>query len=124
MEVLIAVMILSVVMVTLLETKSDNIFLMKNSNKKTILKDYISLAINLKEANNRNKNIFLEKLYSFDNDGLRKELKRIKIKIKDKKIDTKSYNIDNKFFSITTYSTLYSLNHDVKKNIYTFKLEL
>lgn len=124
MEVIIAVIMLSVVMLTLLQVKSDNIFVMKHSNEKAILKDYISLSINLKEVSNRNENIFLDKLYSFDNDDLRKELKKIKIKIKDKELDTKTYDIEGQNFAITTYSTTYSLDDDTKKEIYSFKLEL
>ena len=124
MEVIIAVIMLSTVMVTLLQIKSDNIFVMSSSNEKTIKKDYLSLAVNLNPSSTRNENIFLDRLYSFENDDLRKELKKIKIKIKDKKLDTQSFEYENKNFTMTTYSTSYSLNDDIKKEIYSFKLEL
>ena len=124
MEVIIAVIMLSTVMVTLLQIKSDNIFVMSSSNEKTIKKDYLSLAVNLNPSSTRNENIFLDRLYSFENDDLRKELKKIKIKIKDKKLDTQSFEYENKNFTMTTYSTSYSLSDDIKKEIYSFKLEL
>lgn len=124
MEVIIAVMMLSVVMVTLLQVKSDNIFMMSKSNEKSVFLDYILLAINIEEKNDINKNIFLDKLYRFENDEIRKELKSIKVKVKAEKLDTKSYDNDIIDLNIITYSTSYSIGDDKKKNIYTFKIEL
>ena len=124
MEVLVAITMLSVVMLSLLQIKSNNIFLIKKSDEKAKLNDYVLLSMNLKEVDSRNENIFLDRLYRFDDDKLRQELKPIKVKQKDKEIDTKTMKNDIMDLNITTYSTTYSIDDKIKKSIYTFKLEL
>jgi len=123
-EVVIAISILSFVMVTLLQIKSDNIFIVSKSDEKAKLNEYILLAIDLKVKENINENLFLDRKYSFENDNLRKELKGIKVKIKNEK--EKSTFLDNDLMklNITTYSTTYSIKDDIKKKIYNFKIEL
>ena len=81
MEVIIAVSILSVVMVTLLQIKSDNIFILSKSNEKSQLRDYVNIASSLNSTSNRNENLLLDKTYSFKSDELRRELKDVKVKI-------------------------------------------
>jgi len=125
MEVIIAISILSFVMVTLLQIKSENIFLISKSEKIAKNSEYILMAVNLDKAESRNENLFLDKSFTFENDDLRKEFKDKKITIKDEKIDSKS--IDNEFLklNITTYSTTYTLDHsNSSKKIYSFKIEL
>ena len=125
MEVIISVVILSVVMITLLKIKSDNIYLVSKSEQKSKFNDYILMAINFSDKpNNKNENISLEK-YKYENEDLRKELKDIKVFIKDEKIETKTiYNGSNNI-NVTTYSRTFSLeNSDIKKKLYSFKIEL
>lgn len=124
MEVIIAIVMLSVVMIALLQIKSDNIFLIKSSDEKAKLNDYILMATNFDEVGKRNDNLFLDKNFRFDNDELRTEFKDKKIKIKDEKEETTS--IDNEYMkvNITTFSTSYSLEEKMTKKIYSFKIEL
>ena len=124
MEVLVAITMLSVVMISLLQVKSENIFLIQKSDEKAELNDYVSLVMNLEEASDRNENIFLDRVYRFDNDELRKELKPIKIKIKDNEISSKLIKNDTYDLNITTYSTTYNIDDKINKSIYTFKIEL
>lgn len=124
MEVLVAITMLSVVMISLLKVKSDNIFLIQKSDEKAELNDYVSLVMNLEETSDRNENIFLDRVYRFDNDELRKELKPIKIKIKDNEISSKLIKNDTYDLNITTYSTTYNIDDKINKSIYTFKIEL
>jgi prepilin-type N-terminal cleavage/methylation domain-containing protein len=123
-EVVIAITMLSVVMVTLLQIKSDNIFMISKSDEKAKLNDYALLAIELRTADTKNENLFLDKIYSFEDDDLRRELKDVKVKIKDEK--EKSTAIDNELMKINiiTYSTTYSIKDDFTKKIYSFKIEL
>lgn len=123
-EVIIAITMLSVVMITLLQIKSDNIFMISKSDEKAKLNDYALLAIELRTADNKNENLFLDKVYSFENDDLRKELKDIKIKIEDKKEESTAIDNELMKINITTYSTTYSIKEDFKKKIYSFKIEL
>ena len=124
MEVIVAITMLSVVMISLLQVKSDNIFLIQKSDEKAELNDYASLVMDLEEVNDRNENIFLDRVYRFDNDELRKEFKPVKVKIKDNKISSKTIKNDTYDLNITTYSTTYNIDDKINKSIYTFKIEL
>ena len=124
MEVIIAVVMLSVVMIALLQIKSDSIFLVSKSNEKSKLLDYIQLVINIDNEDIKNENIFVGKVYNFKNDDIRKEFKDIKIKVKSEQIDSKDYSTDSVKFKIITNANSYSIDDDIKKNIYTFKIEL
>ncbi len=107
MEVIISIVILSVVMITLLQIKSDNIYLVSKSEQKIKLNDYILLAIDSKdEILNKNEDIFLDKKYKYENEDLRNELKDIKVSIEDEKI----------FYSFRTYN----LNYTIYDNSYFF----
>ena len=109
MEVIISIVILSVVMITLLQIKSDNIYLVSKSEQKMKSNDYILLAINSKdEILNKNEDIFLDKKYKYENEDLRNELKDIKVSIEDEKIQ--SLSIENGFnnINITTFSRTFS----------------
>ena len=95
MEVIIAVMILSVVMVALLQIKTENIFLISKTNERVKLNEYVQLSIDLKkinEENSENIEFFLDKKYPFVNDDIRKELKEIKVNIREKKQFKQNFN--------------------------------
>lgn len=124
MEVIVAITMLSVVMISLLQVKSDNIFLIQKSDEKAKLNDYASLAMDLNETNDRNENIYLDRIYRFSDDELRKELKPIKVKIKDKQISSETIKNDIYDLNITTYSTTYNIDDKINKSIYSFKIEL
>jgi hypothetical protein len=124
MEVIIAIVMLSVVMITLLQVKSDNIFLVNKSNEKSKQSDYIQLAIDMSTEDKKNENIFLDEVYKFKNDDIRKELKSVKIKVKDNQIDSQDYHTEVINFKIITNARSYSINDDIKKSIYTFRIKL
>ena len=127
MEVIIAVMILSVVMVALLQIKTENIFLISKTNERIKLNEYVQLSIDLKKVNEENiENIefFLVKKYPFVNDDIRKELKEIKVDIREKKEDEYKIETPSENLNVTIYSRTYSINEDIKKKIFNFKFEL
>ncbi|QKF67999.1 hypothetical protein AVENP_2495 [Arcobacter venerupis] len=126
MEVIIAIVMLSVVMITLLKIKSENIFLISKNDENTKSNDYVLLSVDFEdEISNKNEDIFLDKKYQYINDDMRKELKDIKILIKDDKIESKSIESDLNYINTTIFSRTYSLeNSNIKKKIYTFKIEL
>ena len=129
MEVIIAVMILSVVMVALLQIKTENIFLISKTNERIKLNEYVQLSIDLKKVNEENieniENIefFLDKKYPFVNDDIRKELKEIKVDIREKKEDEYKIETPSENLNVTIYSRTYSINEDIKKKIFNFKFE-
>jgi prepilin-type N-terminal cleavage/methylation domain-containing protein len=126
MEVIISIVILSVAMIALLQIKSENIFLVSKSNENTKVNDYILLSIDFRdEILNKNEDIFLDKKYTYLNDNVRKELKDIKISIKDDKIESNSIQSNLNNINTTIFSRTYSLeNSNIKKKIYSFKIEL
>ena len=127
MEVIIAVMILSVVMVALLQIKTENIFLISKTNERVKLNEYVQLSIDLKkinEENSENIEFFLDKKYPFVNDDIRKELKEIKVDIREKKEDEYKIETPSENLNVTIYSRTYSINEDIKKKILNFKIEL
>ena len=127
MEVIIAVMILSVVMVALLQIKTENIFLISKTNERVKLNEYVQLSVDLKkvnEENSENIEFFLDKKYPFVNDDIRKELKEIKVDIREKKEDEYKIETPSENLNVTIYSRTYSINEDIKKKIFNFKFEL
>ena len=127
MEVIIAVMILSVVMVALLQIKTENIFLISKTNERVKLNEYVQLSVDLKKVNEESSEdieLFLDKKYPFVNDDIRKELKEIKVDIKKKKEDEYKIETPSENLNVTIYSRTYSINEDIKKKIFNFKFEL
>ena len=127
MEVIIAVMILSVVMVALLQIKTENIFLISKTNERVKLNEYVQLSVDLKKVNEESSEdieLFLDKKYPFVNEDIRKELKEIKVVIREEKEDEYKIETPTQDLNITTYSRTYNIENDIKKKIFNFKIEL
>ena len=127
MEVIVAVMILSVVMVALLQIKTENIFLISKTNERVKLNEYVQLSVDLKKVNEDNSDnieLFLDNKYPFVNDDIRKELKEIKVVVREKKEDEYKIEALSEDLNIAIYSRTYSINDDIKKKIFNFKIEL
>ena len=126
MEVIISIVILSVVMITLLQIKSDNIHLVSKSDKKVKINDYILLAIDFKnEILNKNEDIDISKNKKYENEDIQQELKDTNVIIKDEKMKLESINSRFNSLNITTFTRTFNLdNTDVKKKLYSFKIEL
>jgi len=124
MEVIIATALLSTVMLSLFQIKSNNIFLLEKYKEGQKNRDYMLFAIDSEGVSNRNKNIYLDKFFNINDDELRRELKQIKIKVKDDVIDTKEIEADKFLIKISEFKTTYSFDSGIKKDIYRFKLEL
>lgn len=127
MEVIIAVMILSVVMVALLQIKTENIFLISKTNERVKLNEYIQLSVDLKKVNEestKSTEIYLDEKYPFVNEDIRKELKEIKVVIREEKEDEYKIETPTQDLNITTYSRTYNIENDIKKKIFNFKIEL
>ncbi len=123
-EVIISVAMLSFVMITLLQMKSNNIFLLEKSNEKTQLVDYVLLAGDIEDSSKQtNKSVYLDKLTQFKNDDIRRELKEIKIEIKDKELDKLEIKEDGLNIKIKTYAREYKIEEDIKKSIYSWEFE-
>jgi len=123
-EVIIATLLLSVVMLSLYEVKANNIFILEKSKDSKEQNDYLNLAIDSKEYSKRNVNIYLDKHFNIKDDDLRREFKKVKIKVKDELLDTYTKNVDAFALKVSTFKTNYSFEKGISKDIYRFKLEL
>lgn len=126
MEVIISVVILSVAMIALLQIKSENIHMVSKSDDRVKNNDHIIMAINFDEPiNEKNETIYIDKKFNYSNEKIRTELNSVKIEIKDEKGELKSIKTDINSINITTYNRAFSSqNSDIKKKLYSFKIEL
>lgn len=113
-------------MVALLKIKSENISIISKSEQKIKLNEYILLAVDFKDKIViKNENINLANRYNYENDEIRKELRDVKVSIKDEKIETESINGGFNSINITTFSRTFGFeNNDLKKKLYGFKIQL
>ena len=125
-EVIVSVVILSVVMLSLFQIKSENIFLISKSEQKSKLNDYVLMAVDFNsKILDKNEFISLDTKYNFENDNIKKEFKDKRVLIKDDKIDAYTIEAQKNSLNIVTYYRTFTLeNSDTKKIIYTFKIEL
>ncbi len=123
MEVMISVILLSVVMVSLLQLKVNNIFQTTKSQESKENLDYILISINGDEVDKRNENIYLKDKFNFS-DEVRQKIKDKKINIKDELVDTYTIENNDVNLNIDIYATKYTLeNSGNSKTIYSFKLQ-
>jgi len=89
MEVMVAVMIISVVIMALVEMQGNNSYMFSKFNKQLKTAQYASFFISNKDYGFEKKNIDLDDLLSDFRieDDLRRELKEIKVKVVYEKID-------------------------------------
>jgi hypothetical protein len=124
-EVLISIVLLSTVIITILQIKDNNIYFLAKFKNDTLYNSYIALTAS-SYTKDINKNVYLSDIADFKDDNIRKELKQIKINIKN----TNSYDIkmpSNDYVQSAIVNgliyTIKSKNKDTRKTFYTFKLD-
>jgi hypothetical protein len=78
-EVLVAIILITVVIGTMLQMKSNNLFYLEKFKNTSLYNSYISLVINF-DGKQEEETIYLDDIVDFDDDDIRKEFKEIKIK--------------------------------------------
>lgn len=122
-EVLIAVALLSVVIVALIKMGQNNLFLLEKFKTSNTSSGYNSLAFFGIDMNKtEDKNIYLDEVVDFKDDDLRRELKEIKVVVKNEKLEDKKIEADS--FTITKKITKIHLTTDNQneKDFYRFEL--
>jgi K+ transporter len=124
-EVIIAIALLSVVIVTMFKIKENNLFFLDKFKQTSKYNEFISIAtITNKNLNSlRNTHIYLDKVVDFDDDDIRKELKNIKVYIKDKELLSINLNDDDFTLNINIIKSQYKIEDKITKDIYTFRIE-
>ncbi len=121
-EVIIAVALLSVVLLSLFQIRSNNIFILEKTDEKIKDKQYLSMVYDTKGYSKRNENIYLDRYFNIKDDDLRRKLKEIKIKVKDEILDLNVIKTDIYNIRIQEFETSYSIENKIIKNIYRFEL--
>ena len=123
-EVLISVMLLSVIITTIFQIKENNLFFLSKFANSSKNNEFISLATIEKIDPNklRNSNIYLDEIVDFKDDDIRKELKNIKVNIKDKEEEELDLSTDEYTLKIQILKSMYKIEDKIQKDIYTFKL--
>ncbi len=124
MEVLIATTLLSVVMLSLFQVKSNNIFILEKSEELEKQNMYLNLVMDSKEYSKRNENRYFDKLFYIKDDDIRREFKQVKVKVKDTVLDETIHKVESISFKVSQFKTTYSFEDGISKDIYRFKLEL
>lgn len=122
-EVLIAVALLSVVIVALIKMGQNNLFLLEKFKTTNTSSGYNSLAFFGIDMNKtEDKNIYLDEVVDFKDDDVRRELKEIKVVVKNEKLEDKKIEADS--FTITKKITKIHLTTDNQneKDFYRFEL--
>ena len=121
-EVLISVMLISVVIVSILQIKENNLGFIEKGKISTQNSSYISMVA-LDDANTTTKdNIVLSNRIQFQDDDIRREFKDIKIYIKDEDLKPIEYKSDEYNLVIDINKVTYSLEEKTKKVFYRFSL--
>ena len=123
-EVLVSITLISIVIATIFQIKENNIFYLEKFKKSSKLNELISIAIidEEKQEQGRNKNIYLTKLINFNDDEIRKELKNIKVKVKDEEEDSQELGTNNFDLTLNITKSTYSIENKASSIIYKFKL--
>lgn len=125
MEIIISIVILSFVMISLIQIKMNNIFLVSKVNKNSSLEEYALLSIDFNDnILDKNESIFLSDKYNFQNDDIKISLKEIEINIKDEKKESKNISSE---FNVNIKSDLFYRkfefkNSNLNKKIYQMNL--
>ncbi len=122
-EILISVALISVVIVALIQMGQNNLFLLEKFKSISTNNDYSSLAFyGIDENQTSDKNIYLDEVVDFKDDDLRRELKEIKVVVKNEKLEDEK--IDAESFAITKQitKTKLTIENQNEKDFYRFKL--
>ncbi len=119
-EVLVAVMLISVVIVSLLQIKENNLTLLDKLTVSSKLNSYISI-IALKNDNKEGM-IYLDQELYFKDDDIRKSLKDIKIEVKNKTLSPLKFEVEKYKIQIDIKQTVLSIDDTFKKQFYTFTI--
>jgi hypothetical protein len=121
-EVLVSVMLISVVIVSILQIKENNLNFLDKTKDRFKYISYISMVALDESKKLEDKNIYLDKVIDFKDDDIRKELKLIKIKLKDEQLKPIKLGDDEYKLSINIKKTKLTIEDKIKKEFYRFSL--
>ena len=122
-EILVAVALISVVIVALIKMGQNNLFLLEKFETLSSSSNYSSLALlGVDENKTEDKNIYLDDVVDFKDDDLRRELKEIKVIVKNERLDDEKIPVDNFTLTKQVTKTILTIENKQEKEFYRFKL--
>ncbi|MEA3513304.1 MAG: hypothetical protein U9R37_06855 [Campylobacterota bacterium] len=120
-EVMVAIVLLTVVVTATLKLQQNNIFYLDKFKQSSIDNSYITTAISNSDQK-RDIDITLSDIVDFKDDDIRRELKNIKINIKDEEGEDIELPENDFLQAIKVKTTTYTLKDGMKKVFYHFEL--
>lgn len=122
-EVLIAVALISIVIGALIQMGQNNLYLLEKFKAISVNNDYSSLSFyGIDETKMSDQKISLDEVVDFKDDDLRRELKEIKVIVKNEKLDDETIPTDNIVITKQITKTKFTIENQKEKDFYRFKL--
>lgn len=122
-EVLIAVALISVVIVALIKMGQNNLFLLEKFKTSNTISDYNALAFfGIDENKTSDENIYLDEVADFKDDDLRRELKVIKVIVKNERLEDEKIGAENFTITKQVTKTKLTIENQNEKDFYRFRL--
>lgn len=122
-EVLIAVALISIVIGALIQMGQNNLYLLEKFKAISVNNDYSSLSFyGIDETKMSDQKIYLDEVVDFKDDDLRRELKEIKVIVKNEKLDDETIPTDNIVITKQITKTKLTIENQKEKDFYRFKL--
>ncbi len=116
-------MIIFVVIASILQIKDNNLNFLEKFETTTQNNSYFSAIALDDEKKIRNKSIYLGDELNFNDDEIRKKLKKIKVQIKDQELEPLVFSSDEYNISIYIKQTTLSIDKTAQKVFYRFSLD-
>lgn len=120
-EVIVSVMLISVVIGSLLQMKTNNISYLEKFKLSQEENSYICLALQ-KTTNLEYKKIYLKDVVDFGVDDIRRKFKDIKIELKQEEGEEIELPYNDYVQTAQVIKSKYTLNDKISKSFYEFKL--
>lgn len=118
-EVLISVMLISVVIISLLQIKENNLYFLEKTKKMGKYNAYLAMVA---LDTNEDGNIYLNNYIDFRDDELRQEFKKIKIKVRNDDLKSFKIGIAEYMMYISVQQTKLTIEDEIEKKFYKFTL--
>lgn len=122
MEVMISIVLLAVVITSVLQIQQNNLYYIEKFKQSSLYNSYISFVAIVSDQK-RNKTVYLDDEVPFKDDEIRRELKQVKIKIKDEEQKDITLPKNDYIQTAKIMKSTYSIDGKVTKSFYTFKLQ-
>lgn len=121
-EVMVSVIIITFVIGVLLDTKNQNLFFLERFNEIDKTNSLILMYANdYSNINSRDEDVYLKDIIENNHDEIRRDLKDIKISVKDEIVEERVFEYDNIKLSYEIIESTYKLDDKHIKNLYIVK---